>query len=562
MSTLLDADGKPITRVEKPSQDEAASILLSLIPMFGGLLEPDDDTLATRGGGRGLKIYRDLERDAQAWAVLDKRKRAVVARPWKVVPASERPRDKAMAELVESQLKRLPFDRICHELLDATLMGYAVGEIMWEVSAREVRAAAVISRAQTRFKFDVENGLRLLTRDNQVTGKVMPARKFIIHRRGGADNNPYGLGLGTRLFWPVFFKRQDITFWLSFLDKFGSPSPVGKYPNGATDAQKRTLLQALQRLRSEAVTIIPEGMLVDLLEAKRAGNTDAFEKLARYMDEQIALIVLGETMSTTATASGLGSGQAEVHNEVRLELAKADADLLTDTLAQTLISWIVLFNDPSAGVPSVERDFAEPEDQVKKAQRDKTLTEAGLEPDDEYIAENWPGWRRKAAPAPTGREGEEGEAESTGDGSQKFDAGMINAYSMGLERLSKMGVDVPENFVRTIFDIPRPKRGEKVLVPSSAEEPASFAAPDEAADGQVAVDRALDALPETVLASLVEGALRPVVERLVESGDADEALQALAEAYPDIDTSAMQQMLARAIFVVETWARIEAKEGL
>lgn len=497
MTTLLDADGNPIPKVNRPPEDEAASLLLSMLPMFGGLLEPDDDTLTTRGGGRGLKIYRDLERDAQAWAVLDKRKRAVVARPWKVVPASESPRDKAMADLVEGQIRRLPFDRICHELLDATLMGYSVGEIMWETTPGEVRAAAVIPRAQTRFKFDLENRLRLLTRNSPALGEVMPERKFIIHRRGGADNNPYGLGLGTRLFWPVFFKRQDITFWLSFLDKFGAPSPVGKYPNGATEAQKRTLLLALKRLRSEAATIIPEGMLIDLLESKRASNTDAFEKLARYMDEQIALIVLGETMSTTATASGLGSGQAEVHNEVRLELARADADLLTDTLTQSLVSWIVLFNDPGAGVPSVERDFSEPEDQTSNAERDKLLSEAGLEPDDDYLAEHWPGWRRKSTPPPA------------------------------------PAAPIP-----------------------------TFAAPVPTQTGQLAVDAAVDALPPEMLASLIEGALRPVVDRVLASGNVDDALQALLEAYPEMDTTALQEMLARAIFVVETWARIEAQEGL
>ncbi|WP_418648882.1 DUF935 domain-containing protein [Thauera butanivorans] len=494
MTTLLDASGNPIGK-PRPVVDEAAHIELSMLSMFGGLMQPDDDTLATRGGNKGVRIYRELERDAHAWAVLDKRKRAVIARTWKVVPASERPRDVEMAERVEAQLLRFPFDQVCHDLLDATLMGYAVGEIMWRVRPGEVDVAEVIPRAQERFVFDMERRLRLLTRDEPTFGRIMPERKFIVHRRGGADGNPYGLGLGTRLFWPVFFKRQGVTFWLTFLDKFGAPAPVGKYPSGASDEQKRTLLQALKALRMESATIIPEGMLIDLVEAKRAGNTDAFEKLARYMDEQMALIVLGETMSTTSAASGLGSRQAEVHNEVRLELARVDADLLTDTLSQTLVRWIVEFNDPGAGVPRVERDFSEPEDLGAKATRDKQLVEMGLEPEDAYIAEFYPGWKR--------------------------------GVGATLGRVS------------------------------------AFAAPaDDSQDGQRAVDAAIDAIPAEVLASLTEGAMRPVVDRLLATGDVDEAHQALLEAWPELDTDALEQMLARALFVVETWARIEAQEGL
>lgn len=402
MADLLDAAGKPLRPAAKPPVGEAASILLSTYATYGGLLQPDDATLATRGGGRGYRIYRDIERDAHAWAVLDKRKRAVIGRPLTVTPASESPRDQAAAELVERQLKALPFDRLCHELLDATLIGFAVSETLWEIGP-EVRAAAQIPRGQDRFVFDTEHALRLLTKSNQVTGEPMPDKKFIVHRHGGSDNNPYGLGLGTRLFWPVFFKRQDISFWLTYLDKYGSPSALGKYPSTATPGEKDTLLNALISLRQESATIIPEGMAAELLEAK-GNSTDAYEQLARYMDEQISLIVLGETMTTTAAGAGLGSTQADVHNDVRLELAQADADLLNDTLNSTLVRWIVDFNDPGAGYPKIGRDFSEPEDLEAKARRDKTLSDIGLEPDDAYLMENWPGWRRKRAPTP-GTEG-------------------------------------------------------------------------------------------------------------------------------------------------------------
>jgi phage gp29-like protein len=291
---------------------------------------------------------------------------------------------------------------LCKNLLDATLKGFAVAEVLWEVRDGKVLPRAVVPRDQRRFLFTVESELRLITREKMIEGEPLPPRKFIVHTYGGDDGSPYGLGVGNSLFWPVFFKRQDITFWLTFVDKFGSPTAVGKYPNGALKPEQDKLLRALGALSQDVGVIVPEGMVIELLEATRSGSIDSYEKLARYMDEQMSLAVLGETMSTTAQAAGMGSGQANVHNDVRIELAEDDSDELNETLNETLVRWIVELNMPNAGMPRLVRDFKEPEDLTARATRDKALTEMGFEPSDDYMLETYgEGWTKKApAPAP------------------------------------------------------------------------------------------------------------------------------------------------------------------
>lgn len=391
MATILDQHGQPITQ-------EIASITRDLHRTFyGNRLTNDDDTLVTRGKGKGLKIYEELKRDAHASAVLGKRKLAVTSRPWKVDPASKAAKDVAAAELVQKALEHLRFNRLCKRLLDATLKGFSVAEIMWEVRDGFWLPSRVMARDPRRFQFTTESELRLLTRENPLDGEALPDRKFIVHRSGGDDDTPYGLGLGSQLFWPVFFKRQGITFWLTFADKFGSPTAVGKYQPGASAPEQKKLLAALAAISQDAGVIIPEGMVIELLEASRTGSVDTYEKLVRYMDEQISKAVLGETMSTTAAPAGLGSSQANVHNDVRLELAQDDADELGETLDDTLVRWIVEFNFGSGvGMPKLCRDFSEPEDLAARATRDKTITEMGWEPTDEYMLETYgPGWVRK-----------------------------------------------------------------------------------------------------------------------------------------------------------------------
>lgn len=479
------ADDKPV----KPPLGESAGVQRSLSTVYLGNLSPDDETLATRAAGKGIQLYRDIERDAEAWAVLDKRKRAVIARPWNVEAATGDARDKAAADLVAEQLRRMPFDRICYELLDAVLMGYSVGEAMWAIEPDQVRPVDVISRGQERFRFDKERRLRLITLQSPSEGELLEERKFIVHRCGGRDANPYGLGLGTRLFWPCLFKRQDVSFWLTFLDKFGSPTGLGKYPSGATETEQETLLTALASIRQNSAVVIPAGMEAELLEAARSGSSDAYERMARYMDQQISLIVLGETMTTNAASTGLGSNQADVHNDVRIELAMADADLLADTLQATLCQWIVDFNLPGAGVPRIQRQFEEPEDKNTTAERDERLTKMGLEPDDQYLKDTYPGWRRKAAPPPA------------------------------------------------------------AAVPSAPNEtpPAEFAAPDaDTFPDQAELDALLDSLPAPELQAQAEQLLRPVIDMLESADSYDAALGGLAEVYPDMASDRLQDMVSRA----------------
>lgn len=482
----------------KPEMNEVAGIKRDITyPSFMGLLANRDDTLLTRGGGKGLKLYDEIERDCHAFAVLQKRKLAVIARQWEVQPASDSPLDKKAADLVTRQLTNMNIDQVTVDLLDALLKGYAVGEIMWAVDGSEIVAQRVIARDQRRFVFGDRYELRMLTLSDLLRGEEMPPRKFLVHSFGAKDASPYGRGLGTRLFWPVFFKRQDITFWLTFADKFGSPTAIGKYPVGASKTEKDTLLEALAAIAQDTGITVPEGMVIEYLEAQRSGSTDAYEKLAKYMDDQISEAVLGETMSTSAKSSGLGSSQANVHNEVRLELVKADADLLSGMLNATLLPWLTEFNVPGAKPPKFWRKVEEEKDLAAQAERDKLIFDMGYKPTLDYIVNTYGGeWIDAPPPKPTASPA----------------ANALGALN------------------------------------------AAFAEAAAAATlGQTAIDNAGGALPDAKLQAQMAAMLTPVLD-LIKSGASYTAIMTkLAQTFPLMDTAALEELLARAIFVADLW---------
>lgn len=365
---------------------------------FADVLQPQDDTLIARGGGKGLKIYDEIERDSKVFSSLQKRKLAVIGRPWQVDPASDSSQDKAAAEMVKRNLMRISFDTVTLNALDAILKGFSVGEIMWGQDGREFVLKRIIPRNQRRFTFDLDYKLRMLTMENLMTGIALPERKFIVHSYGGKDGSPFGLGLGTRLFWPAFFKRQDIASWLVFLDKFASPTVIGEYQPGTSDTDIDKLLEAIEAIAQETGCAIPEGMKIRFLEAARSGSSDAYERMARYMDEQIEDIVLGDSNSSK-NGGGAIAAAAITRKEVRMELVKADADLYTDTLSETLCKWLVEINIPGAGIPRISRLVEEQEDLNARSERDERLHKMGFRPSLPYVQATYGGeWEHVTPP--------------------------------------------------------------------------------------------------------------------------------------------------------------------
>lgn len=332
--------------------------------LYAGTLSPQDATLAQRGGRDGIRIYDEVERDPHAYAVLMKRKLALISREWTVEPASDDRQDEAAAELVRDELSRVDFDRLTQDLMDATLKGYAVVEIVWQIREGRIGIGDLKPRDQSRFRFDAEHNLRLITRENMIGGEPLPARKFIVHRFGDKTGDPYGLGLGTRLFWLLFFKRQIQAQWLVHLEKFASPTAIGKYPPGMSRDEQDKLLASVTSIAQATGITVPSGTEVSFLEATRAGG-DSYENALRYLDEQISECVLGETLSTNLRGGG-SRAAAEVHQDIKDEVVDADADLVAATLRETLVSWLVAFNLPSANPPSVWRNQPSDDDAVAK----------------------------------------------------------------------------------------------------------------------------------------------------------------------------------------------------
>lgn len=468
--------------------------------LWMGVLRTNDPLLLERGdgGSAAVALYRDLKRDGKVFSGLQKRVLALISRPWQVEPVQEGEPGQRDAAVVADMLKQCSFDKLCGELMEALLTGFSVAEIIWTVRDNRIVPARVVKRAQRRFVYQQNDEhqppeLRLLTREAMLAGEALPDRKFIVHRVNPEDDNPYGTGLGLQLYWPVFFKRKGVISWNKLNDRFGSPTPWGKYPRGASPKEKATLFDALRAISNDGVIMTPEGMTVELLESKLTGSVSTQEKLCAYMDDWIDSVILG-----TEPRNGSGGAQAAAAKErssVRLDLTQADSDLLSETLNATLVRWICEYNGLSPCL--VYRQIKEEEDLKAQSETDKNICDMGFRPTlDSVRAKYGEGWEEKPASTPP-------------------------------------------------FSTPQPQ------VPS---EPANFAEGD-AQDGQQAIDDAIAAVKDAELQSAMAGIFEPLFAAIEGADTYEDALAAAEAAYPRMDTAKLQSLLARAMFGAEAYGR-------
>jgi len=343
-----------------------------------GMLPDPDPILQKRGDG--AEILDTLTSDGHVLSVIQTRKIGTLKKEYRwepgtqddnTTPASE----KLCAQLAED-MEGIRMHDIISELLDAPYFGMTPVELLWEPGDGRIRLKDLRALPHRWFGFDEENRPRFKSLDNPDDGDELPWGKFVFARHFPTYDNPYGLRLLSRCFWPVMFKKGGIKFWVTFTEKYGMPFLVGKYRQGATEEEKQTLLNALARMVQDAVAAIPDGNVVEMLggTGKTGGSYLAFEKLKDAMDAEVSKVIMGQTL--TAEVGDKGSYAAsKTHEQVLDDYRESDQALVKATMDE-LASIYAAVNAP--GVPAPQFVWFESEDpQQDFAERDKTITESG-----------------------------------------------------------------------------------------------------------------------------------------------------------------------------------------
>jgi phage gp29-like protein len=155
---------------------------------------------------------------------------------------------------------------------------------------------------------------------------------------------------------------------------------VGKYPTGASEQEKNSLLRAVVGIGHNAGGIIPMGMELEFQEAAK-GNEVPFKAMIELCERSVSKAVLGATLTSSEGSHGT-QALGNVHREVQLDIEKSDARQVASTLTRDLVYPLYTLNVGPISrrrCPKFVFEVEEPEDISLMADALPKLAQAGMQ---------------------------------------------------------------------------------------------------------------------------------------------------------------------------------------
>lgn len=386
---LLDHNGRPIRRRELTREIATPGITgvrQTWSQSVAGGLTPQDLAMVLRDANEGdLEKYLILaeemeERDPHYASVLGVRKRAVSG----IVPVVEAVDEDDTEEARIAKFVRKEFeDRddvpdLVEDLLDGLGKGFAVIEHIWEPSGN-MWGLGRFERCDPRyFRFDRETGrtLRLIDMDDPVNGIELAPFKYAVHRPRLKSGLSMRGGLARLVAFGWLCKAYALKDWIAFVECYGLPLRVGRYGPEATAEDVEVLHRAVANIGTDAAAVLPRSMEIEFEALTAGAGNNIFETLARWTDEQVSKAVLGQTMTSD---DGSSMAQAEVHDNVRHDILRADVRQIEGTINRDLVKPLVDLNfGPRDAYPRWHLPVDEPEDVAQLMTSVVALAKGGM----------------------------------------------------------------------------------------------------------------------------------------------------------------------------------------
>jgi phage gp29-like protein len=251
------------------------------------------------------RTYRDTLLDAQVKALLEVRTQRILNKEFNVVRNGE------INENANGVLNKVWFYDFLKASIDSIYWGFSLVQL-GDLTEDGIKEAYVVDRDYVR----PEKGIVLSHPSNQEGDSYLDDPYLDWCVPVGESHNR---GLLMEISQYAIRKKNALGAYSEYSEVFGMPITIAK--GQIRDEQtKQNLVSMLKNMSSRTWGVFNEDDSVEFVETNGSGN-DVYENLINLMDEQIAKLILGNTMQSD---NGSSRSQGEVHERVGNEIMKGD----------------------------------------------------------------------------------------------------------------------------------------------------------------------------------------------------------------------------------------------
>lgn len=299
------------------------------------------------------------ERDSHIFSELAKRRRAVTKLSWRLQP----PRDATQSELdrtneLTDMIKSIDgLEDAQYDLTDAIGKGFTAQELHWK--AGETWLPEKIEFVP-QYNFQTDRDTSKLLYVNMGQTEALRPMRWLVHEHRAKSGYIEQAALFRVLAWTYAYKAYNIKDMQRFLEVYGLPLRLGKFPAGVSDGQRKELLRAVRSIGNDGAGVIPTTMSIDFLQTQN-GKIDDFLNSILYWEEKQSKAILGGSLDGKTTTEA----RIMLYDKVRDEILQHDVTQIEPSYKKGLIEPISVINGIFAKnrLPSWKFDTEEAADQ-------------------------------------------------------------------------------------------------------------------------------------------------------------------------------------------------------
>lgn len=204
---------------------------------------------------------------------------------------------------------------------------------------------------------------------------------WVVHQHKAKSGYIEGAALFRVLAWTYAYKAYNIRDMQRFLEVYGLPLRLGKYPSGIGKTQRDELLRAVRNIGNDGAGVVPDTMCIDFIEAQ-IGKVGDFLDATDYWEHKQSMAILGGDLDGKTTSEA----RIMIYDKVRREILLHDVRQLQPTMNTQLVRPIALVNGMFAEdrLPAFVYETEESVDQEKIIKALNNGAAMGMEIDVEY----------------------------------------------------------------------------------------------------------------------------------------------------------------------------------